>query len=243
MTHISEYDNRLQLTKNSVVTPQSIANSMSGFNDACMIILPSYETHGHRTQSIGIGQAVKRVADVLGENATLITVGEVPDLVHVHKELHESMQFHHWISIKQLSTRIGDNNGGRSLPHSHFGALVQTKYQGKLRHTITKVQYTYCPTCNKTTKDYGGKKNNYHRDGTLISDVWRDIQYDLNGDLEKLVNRFIDLFSIYLYEEFRVLDCRSMTIKRSRIVSLEKRYMLSSLPNKNNKVCFFMATV
>jgi site-specific DNA-methyltransferase (adenine-specific) len=70
------------------------------------------------------------------------------------------------------------------------------KYKGVLQHTKTRVQYSYCPVCGKTTKDYGGKKHTYHSYGTLLSDVWRDIECNPNEGADVILQRLVDLFGM-----------------------------------------------
>ena len=111
----------------------------------------------------------------------------------------------------------------RDKERSHFTSsatlrrLVHTRYNATLRHTKTRIAYTYCPACDKTTKDYGGKKHTYHQYGTLLSDVWRDLNCDLEGDLSEAIVRFADFFGIEQYSELRVLDCRSILLERSPV--------------------------
>lgn len=88
--------------------------------------------------------------------------------------------------------------------------MIHTKYKKPLKHVKIRAEYTYCPYCDKTTKDYGGKKHTYHQYGTLISDVWRDIACELDGDLLPVISRFQDLFSLEPYQKIMVLDCRFM---------------------------------
>ena len=152
------------------------------------------------------------------------------------------MQFHHWVSIKRLEALVDQNYPHRSLPLYHFGALVQTKYHGLLAHSITRIQYSYCPVCAKTTKDYGGKKNNYHKNGTLVSDVWRDVEYDLNGDLTGLIERFADLFSVDNHASLYVLDLRSMSSCRAELKKIsdnKRKPDPNSIPEQiNNSILF-----
>jgi len=84
--------------------------------------------------------------------------------------------------------------------------MIYTKYEGKLNHSTVRLEYTYCLACNRTTKDYGGKKHTYHHSGTLISDVWRDIAIDATTDISPVLERFADLFGIEQYREIRVVD-------------------------------------
>ena len=172
-----------------------------GFNDVCLVILPA----NTKIPVEELSAVTKMISETLGPNATLITLGEPPNLTHVHQSI-SSLHYQLWITIKRKQIKYNPNNN--SLPHYHFGALVHTRYKGTLKHTITRIKYTYCPACDKTTKDYGGKKHTYNSFGTLISDIWRDIACNLEGNLTPVIHRFADLFGLDMYQELKVLDCR-----------------------------------
>jgi site-specific DNA-methyltransferase (adenine-specific) len=208
MTHLSEDGKRLEINNISVTEQKAIREQLSDFNDVCLLILPLIP-QGQRSNQIEIvHRLIDSVVDNLGPQATLITIGETVDLVHTHTRLTPSMQYQLWIAIKRAKQKVFDDNS--ALPEHHFGALVHTKYSGSLNHTKTRIEYTYCPACDKTTKDYGGKKHTYNPYGTLISDVWRDISADLEGDLSEVIERFADLFGVEDYTELLVLDCRKL---------------------------------
>jgi len=176
-----------------------------------LILPPCPNAQDYREPLQNVGAIVAAAAHELGPGATLITLGEIVDLVHVQANMSATLRYQHCIAIKRTLPKAVDN---RSLPNFHFGALIHTRYGGCLRHTKTRIKYTYCPACNKTTRDYGGKKHTYHEYGTLMSDVWRDIKCDLEGDLAPVVGRFRDLLGVEGCGELRVLDCRQMRLKR-----------------------------
>jgi site-specific DNA-methyltransferase (adenine-specific) len=159
------------------------------------------------------------VAASLGPEATLITLGEPIDLIQVHATVVSSMRYQHWIAIRRSSPRLVQ--GSYALPQYHFGALIHTGYKSPLRHAKTRIGYTYCPACDRTTKDYGGKKHTYHHYGTLMSDVWRDIACDLNGDVTVLIERFADMFGVEPYQELRVVDCGPLELERVSAEAVE----------------------
>ncbi len=213
MTHLSENSHPLTVKHISVQSGTVLRRAVHGFGDVCMLLLPPCAEPGeYRNALRNVGAIVAGVADELGPGATLVTVGEIIDLVQVQTALPPEARYQLWIVLKRASPQVVDT---RSLPNYHFGALVHTKYEQSLRHTKTRIEYTYCPVCDKTTKDYGGKKHTYHQYGTLISDVWRDIPCDLEGDVSPLIARFRDLFGIESYEQLLVLDCRRMELDRT----------------------------
>lgn len=212
MTHLSEGARPLAPKYIPIQSSEDLSKEAHGFTDVCVLILPpSAEPNEYKSALHGIGAIVAELAGELGPEATLITVGETIDLVQVQAAMSPAVRYQHWIAIKRTLPKW---IGNRSLPNHHFGALIHTRYKQSLRHAKTRIEYTYCPACNKTTKDYGGKKHTYHRYGTLTSDVWRDIPCDLEGDVTPIVTRFRDLFGITPYNELLVLDCRQMDLER-----------------------------
>ena len=208
MAHFSENACTLKLNKISIYTTKKLCESVHGFNDVCMVILPLHlEANGYGKPLQGVGFLIATVANNLGPEATLITIGEVADLVQVQANIPKTVRYQNWIAIKRKFFQKTDLC---ALSNYHFGALIHTSYKKSLRHVKTRIEYTYCPTCNKTTKDYGGKKHTYHEYGTLMSDVWRDVACDLEGDITPLFHRFQDLFGLAPYKELLALDCRYM---------------------------------
>ncbi|MEA2075079.1 MAG: DNA methyltransferase [Euryarchaeota archaeon] len=212
MVHLSENTKRLKVKHVAIRSRDALLEETHNLTDVCLLRLPSCAPteYGHRLQ--GISQLAADVAANLGPETTLITLGEVIDLVQIHASVASSLRYQHWIAIKRSSQRTIKESF--TLPQYHFGALIHTGYKSSLQHAKTRIRYTYCPVCDKTTKDYGGKKHTYHEYGTLMSDVWRDIACDLDGDLTPIINRFADLFGIEHYQEIRVLDLRPLGLKR-----------------------------
>jgi hypothetical protein len=173
MAHLSESNKQLHISQTIVIEQSTLLEKTKDFSDVCMLVLPPClpNEFGHHLE--GIGPLVANIAANLTPEATLITIGEIADLVHIQAQLIKQMRYQFWISIKR--TEPQPIEGDSALPHYHFGALVHTQYKEPLHHIKTRVEYTYCPACDKTTKDYGGKKQSYDQYGTLISDVWRDI--------------------------------------------------------------------
>lgn len=216
MTHLSEAAKRLSITRINAANKDMVMSQVKGLSDVSMIILPPRLSNQSRNYLI-IRQLIKEMAQNLGPEATFITIGEDVDLVHVHEVLASCIEYQLWVSIKRANPLIAEDN--TKLPQYHFGALVHTRYKGSLRHTKTRIGYTYCPACDRTTKDYGGKKHTYNSYGTLISDVWRDISADLEGDLSSVIERFADLFGITSYEELRVFDFRTFKQGKQQVTT------------------------
>ncbi|WP_013321365.1 DNA methyltransferase [Gloeothece verrucosa] len=214
MAHISENAKPLQ-GKIINIDPQNLSlKQVDELTDVCLIWLPCFNDELlNNTPLQKIPHIIPQITEKLGGKATLIIVGEIIDLIQVQEQISSSLHFHHWIAIRRRrQEKLLTHN--QHLPNSHFGALIYTKYQGSLQHTKTRIRYTYCPACDKTTKDYGGKKHTYHEDGTLLSDVWRDEDCDPNIDLTPIITRFADLFGIDSYQQLTVFDCRKRLPER-----------------------------
>ena len=56
--------------------------------------------------------------------------------------------------------------------------LLTVSKEKKVKMNRVLLPYTYCPECQKTTKDYGGKKHTFHHFGTTMSDVWKDVYFN-----------------------------------------------------------------
>jgi DNA modification methylase len=210
MVHRSEDCRRLIISEHFVPGEDEFLRNIQGFADICFVRLPV--PNDHRTSLRGAGELVANAAERLGEGAILIVFGNVIDLVHVHACVPPTLRYQLWIAIKREPVEY--DSGAASIPQHHVGAVVYTKYDGSLRHTKTRLEYTYCPACNKTTKDYGGKKHTYHYYGTLISDIWRDIPVDPTGDIRPVLERFADLFGLDNYRDLRVCDVSSLLGER-----------------------------
>lgn len=212
MAHSSEKSSRLSVKEVTISDEAAVLQHVRNFSDVCVLRLPSNTAGEYNNRLQGVGDFVTSAATALSSEATLVTLGEVTDLVAVQAAMPASLRYQSWIAIKCQHPQVV--NEAASLPHHHFGALIHTRYDASLRHAKTRIAYTYCPACDKTTKDYGGKKHTYHEYGTLMSDVWRDIACDLEGDLAAVIERFADFFGIEPYKELRVIDCRAMPSKR-----------------------------
>lgn len=91
-------------------------------------------------------------------------------LVYYSSYLNKLANFKHWISWDAPTAPMG-----KSLQPSHYGILFYTKQPSgskiyELRHPHKRDRKT-----GVLSKDYGGKKDQLHPFGPLVSDVWTDI--------------------------------------------------------------------
>jgi len=84
--------------------------------------------------------------------------------------LNDFAYFRHWISWDAMSIPLG-----KTLLPAHYGILFYTKEQKGFKFYETRAPHKRCRICNSYLKDYGGKKDQMHPFGTLVSDVWTDI--------------------------------------------------------------------
>ena len=206
MAYLAENTKRLKIESHMIDSSARLSTHCHQFEDVLQVFRFNMTKDHYLPESVL--KAVEKAIRGLSETATIIFVGEVRDLVHIHNRVANQLNYHHWIAIQRIEPVFQQE---KAIPHQHFGALIYTVYDGSLNHIKTRSAYTYCPACDRTTKDYGGKKHTYHRYGTLISDVWRDEVYNPEGNLDDLYTRFADLFGLENYVNLHVLDCQSLS--------------------------------
>jgi site-specific DNA-methyltransferase (adenine-specific) len=84
--------------------------------------------------------------------------------------LNEKAYFRHWIAWDAMSNPVG-----KTLLPAHYGILFYTKSQNGFKFYEIRMPHKRCRVCNSHLKDYGGKKDQMHSFGPLVSDVWTDI--------------------------------------------------------------------
>jgi len=84
--------------------------------------------------------------------------------------LNESAYFRHWISWDAMSNPLG-----KTLLPAHYGILFYTKQPKNFKFYEIRAPHKKCRVCDNYLKDYGGKKDQMHPFGALVSDVWTDI--------------------------------------------------------------------
>jgi len=154
----------------------------------------------------GFTQAFHRFAAGLHESSIVAVLATPEDAAGIVATVADVLQFQLWVAVK-LARPV--KRRGR-LPQHHAALLILSRYRSPLRHAKTRVAYTYCPACERTTKDYGGKKHTYHAFGTLLSDVWRDIHYAPGERPTQIIARLADLFGREPYQRLNVIDLSKM---------------------------------
>jgi DNA modification methylase len=156
-------------------------------------------------------ERLEQFVEQLGDQAVVAVLTSPERAATALPILERSLQFQLWITVKTSEPQISVG----CLPENHAALLILSKYRGALRHTKTRIGYSYCPTCGKTTKDYGGKKHTYHEYGTLMSDVWRDISVNLQEDASGVIDRLQDMFGLEPHRTLSLHDWRDGTQQSS----------------------------
>ncbi len=93
-------------------------------------------------------------------------------LTYFAEYLNKIAYFRHWI--------CWDSGGapmGKTLLPNHYGILYYTKSKSHKDFKFYDIRYPHprCRLCREFLKDYGGKIDQAHGFGPLLSDVWSDI--------------------------------------------------------------------
>jgi DNA modification methylase len=207
MSHISEESTRLEKEVIQITSLDQLKNHRSTDPYVYLFHFPYGRTDFDASQSSNIYKSIDRFCSYLPTASTVCILTTPPDAARMLPFLERHLKFQLWIAVEISSHKSSGQRG--ILPENHAALLVLTPYKGTLRHTKTRIRYTYCSSCGKTTKDYGGKKHTYHEDGTLLSDVWRDTLCNPSQDIEPVTDRLQDLFGLEEYHSLKVLDLRS----------------------------------
>lgn len=78
--------------------------------------------------------------------------------------------FRHWIAWDAMSAPLG-----KTLLPAHYGILFYSKEAKDTKFYEIRALHKKCRECDAYLKDYGGKKDQMHPFGYLVSDVWTDI--------------------------------------------------------------------
>lgn len=199
MGHLSDNSNKLSYN----FLGENLQVSTFLQSDVWFLTLPYFNQNQH-TDFNSINCYLNSFIDDANKNATIIILTSPFYASYFLSELNPSATLKVWIGLSTTDIPQRD----RQLNQTHAALLVLTKYKKRLEHTKTRIAYSFCPHCNRTTKDYGGKKHLYHEFGTLMSDVWRDITISYNGNLEPIIERLQDIFGIDPYTTLNHIDLR-----------------------------------
>jgi DNA modification methylase len=202
MTHQSEAVVQLRIHDRAIATLEELPTPNLLKPEVWFFVLPFGRTIHDVELSRTWLEKLHRFSESLHTDSIVCILTSAEDAAETWTGLSDVLQYQLLVSVK-LSSLIGDE---MQLPFHHAELLIMSKYRSSLRHTKTRIAYTFCPACNKTTKDYGGKKHLYDQYGTLASDVWRDIEYTPGGNPEDIVIRLADLFGQSPYADLEKVD-------------------------------------
>lgn len=189
--HLAEKTHEIHLEQITATKLTDLQDKKLNDMDVIFISLPN-------DKNVFIGKYIeflKSISLFLNSNAKVVVYGENHLLPLICYGIEESEIFHYqtWISVRKTP----EDNENYSIANETKGAVIFSKVKKPMHICKVRLPYTYCPACNKTTKDYGGKKHLYHEYGTLMSDVWKDFIVDDTDPLpQELLKRIKDMFSI-----------------------------------------------
>jgi DNA modification methylase len=208
MPHLAEDSSRLPL-RTKVVSSLAATAALRPQRTPSVVLMwfPAGRSDKDASEGEQAYSQIARIASGLHERSTLCVLTTPPDAARMVRVLDRDLTYQLWVAVK---TRDGAGKSALGQLHKrHVALLVYTRYSGSLMHVKTRVAYTYCAACRRTTKDYGGKKHLYHEYGTLLSDVWRDIDCDPAQDIGAVIDRLRDLFGVGPYKDLLLLDMRN----------------------------------
>lgn len=247
MPHLSENTKRL-----NVLDGKSIPT-----NKPCIefIVLPYYKNIKETEEKIKLQHEINQFIQLSHPDSVIVILSSPIFMSELGITLTSEAHIKLWVAVK-LSDEDEDQDL-KQLRQQHSALLILTKNKKSLKHTKTRIGYSYCPYCEKTTKDYGGKKHLYHEYGTLMSDIWRDIEINQNHDPEIITNRLQDLFGIPDYDEIFIHDWRNLfyienktkpyrevinkidnPLQKSILINEDCLSALKKIPNNSIEFCF-----
>jgi len=104
--------------------------------------------------------------------------------------------------------------------HVHKLLLVLNYSNNKRPYREIRERYTYCPSCGKSSKDYGGKKHHYPSDGTWIRDVWNIFVLEEPLENNKLfLEAIYNLYCLNSSQKIFVVKSKKQHKKKSLILN------------------------
>lgn len=202
MAHWSEQAIPLSIQHERVITPlQSLQRLQKAEPAVYLLWLP-------QPVSTDCYQAIQDWCQYLHRESVVGVLTFPAQAAELLPYLEATLKFQLWIAVKTLVIHPDETT---RLPNQHAALLILSRYRSSLRHTKTRIAYSYCAACGRTIKDYGGKKHVYHEYGTLMSDVWRDVEIDLSSvaGVQPVAERLKDLFGLEPYHTLYFIEWRT----------------------------------
>lgn len=202
MTHQSENATRLPVEICQLADFRELADFERHLSDVWLVVPPFGRRFDDADRCPDWFHQLHEFATGLGPNALLAILTSPEDAAVTWPKLSKLLRFQLWVAVKLSQPIPGESS---RLPEHHAALLILSKYRSPLRHTKTRVAYTFCPACDKTSKDYGGKKHTYHEFGTLLSDVWRDVSWSPDRVPVAVFERLADVFGKSPHRRLKVV--------------------------------------
>ena len=206
MAHLSENCTRLKITRTEAKSPAQLSSIVASGDETWFFVCPFDPA---RDPSAMPNEWESAFDDFAGRASTQTTMAILTTpcaAARLYLAMEKHVFFKLWIAVKVAR----DPSALGELKQEHAALLILTRYEKSLIHTKTRIGYTYCPSCERTTKDYGGKKHTYHEYGTLMSDVWRDVSPSPEGAFPgELAERLADVFGTEPFAKLCCVDLRS----------------------------------
>jgi len=203
MAHLSEDSHKLELRNVEIKTISQLNDLDSSQAGVYMFWLPARRTYEDANSSRQSFEIIAKFCRRLNKKSTVCILTTPPDAASLLLRLGDDLKYQHWIVVK--THQHTDTQEGK-LPNRHIALLILTRYNKYLQHAKTRIKYSYCPACGKTTKDYGGKKHMCHEYGTLMSDIWRDLEIDPSNSIDVVTDRLSDLLGVGDYKFIYLVD-------------------------------------
>lgn len=204
MSHKSENCLPLKIIEESVIVLEENSKRLWQNPSIWLFYLPTEEQKNFNTIEF-LNNYLINFIDKLDDLSVVCFLSNAEIACQVISVIEKCINFKVWVAIKRDQPLIYET----TLLDNHVSLTIFAKYNSPLKHTKTLIQYSYCPSCHKTTKDYGGKKHLYSPFGTLMSDVWRDITYLSCGTPKDILERLKDIFGLEPYRHLYYVDLRS----------------------------------
>ncbi len=212
MTHASENVRRLESSTIQVDDLKQLRQLELPTSAAWLFVLPNnLLSHPPQEWAKWTDQLVE-FATTLAKQSIVAVLTSPQCAAESLPRLLQVLKLQLWVAVKQRQPE----QDAMQLVTNHAALLILSRYPGSLVHTKTRIAYSYCPTCEKTTKDYGGKKHTYHQYGTLMSDVWRDIQLEPNERPDAVIDRLADLFGLPDFTYLQVVELRAPIASKTK---------------------------
>lgn len=206
MSHFAENCRPLDLATVSINSLTQLSSLEMNGAEVVFFWLPWGRTAGDAKRSAASFETIAAFLQKLSDASTVAILTTPPDAAIMLSSLTQALSFKLWVAVKTVPEAAVTTLG--SLPVRHASLIVLTRYKTALRHVPIRIRYSHCPSCGKTTKDYGGKKHMYHTVGTLMSDVWTDVECNPQDEISEVTRRLQDLFGLMPYRELLLVDLR-----------------------------------